>query len=110
MEKVIFTQLSIDDIRVLFREEITNAISELNQPSAAKHEVLNFKDGCKHIDLSESHVYKLTSTQQIPHAKRGKRIFFDKAELDNWLLSNKVKDQDQIDKEAAEYLSKKGRR
>ena len=28
-------------------------------------------------------MYKLTSGQQIPHMKRGKKIFFDKDEIDN---------------------------
>jgi len=34
----------------------------------------------------------LTSGQIIPHLKRGKKVFFDKDELDAWLRYNKVID------------------
>ena len=37
-------------------------------------------------------MYKLTSSQQIPHMKCGKKIFFDKDELDLWVRRNKIKD------------------
>jgi hypothetical protein len=37
-------------------------------------------------------MYKLTSGKIIPHSKRGKKVFFDKDELDKWLSRNKVTD------------------
>ena len=37
-------------------------------------------------------MYKLTSGQQIPHMKRGKKIFFDKDEIDAWIRHNKIID------------------
>ena len=37
-------------------------------------------------------MYKLTSGQKIPHLKRGKKVFFDKDELDAWMRQNKILD------------------
>jgi hypothetical protein len=37
-------------------------------------------------------MYKLTSSESIPHYKRGKKVFFDKDEIEDWLRYNKVKD------------------
>ena len=52
-------------------------------------EVLTFERACKHLDLSPSYLYKLTSEKRIPHYKpTGKRLYFSKAELDKWLMRN----------------------
>ncbi len=52
-------------------------------------EVLNFERACKHLDLSPSYLYKLTSAHLIPHYKpSGKRLYFSKAELNAWLMRN----------------------
>ena len=52
---------------------------------------LTFKEACMYLGISESLLYKLTSTHDIPHYKpRGKLLYFAKEELDNWLLQNKV--------------------
>lgn len=112
MQSGILTQYSDDDFRNLLKEVIREVIIEApqqNNPATLKP--LSFKEGCQYVALSESHVYKLTSQNLIPHSKRGKRIFFDASELDQWLLSNKVKTTRELDQEAADFLkSKKLRR
>ena len=71
--------------------------------------VLRFNEACKFLELSQSHLYKLTSTGTIPHYKpNGKKIYFNRAELEQWLLSNRVDSQDEIEQQAADYLIKKG--
>lgn len=81
----------------------------LNQNLLLK-EVLNFNEGCAYVDISESHMYKLTSTGVIPHSKpNGKRIYFKRSELDTWLLRNRITTKDEIESEAANYLIRKGR-
>ena len=64
---------------------------------------LTLKEGCKYIGYSKSYMYKLTSSQQIPHMKCGKKIFFDKDELDLWVRRNKIKDL----QSQAKYLTAK---
>ncbi len=73
-------------------------------------EVLNFKETCQYLELSESHLYKLTSSGTIPHYKpNGKKIYFNRPELDTWLLRNRTNSKEEIEQEAANYLVKKGR-
>lgn len=46
-------------------------------------------EACMYIGVSESMLYKLTSSKEIPHYKpRGKMVYFAKEELDEWLLQN----------------------
>ena len=51
--------------------------------------VFTFQEACMYIGVSESMLYKLTSSKEIPHYKpRGKMVYFAKEELDEWLLQN----------------------
>lgn len=82
----------------------------LETQQAMQKQVLNFNDACIYLELSQSHLYKLTSTGSIPHYKpNGKKLYFNRKELDNWLLRNRSNSIDEIEQEAANYLIKKGR-
>ena len=83
--------------------EKLNRIEELLNQQA--DEPLDLSEASKLTGLSQSFLYKLTSTNQIPHHKpRGKRIDFSKRELTKWLLQNPVKTQSEIDQQAADYV------
>jgi excisionase family DNA binding protein len=70
--------------------------------------VLNFDEAVELTGFSKSYLYKLTSQSQIPYYRpSGKRIYFDREELEVWLLSNKIKSEQEIEKEASNYLIKK---
>jgi len=95
----------------------TNIIEQLNriekllmEQQTMQKQVLNFKEACAYLELSQSHLYKLTSTNSVPHYKpNGKKIYFQREELDNWLLRNRMNPLDEIEQQAADYLIKKGR-
>lgn len=71
--------------------------------------VLSFSEACLYLELSQSHLYKMTSTGVIPHYKpNGKKIYFNRAELDQWLLRNRMDSQDEIEQQAADFLIRKG--
>ena len=42
--------------------------------------------------------------------KQGKRLYFRKEEIDNWINKGKVKTHQEISEEADSYLSRRGRR
>ena len=53
---------------------------------------LTIDETCNYTGYTKSYMYKLTSGKQIPHLKRGKKVFFDKDEIDAWIRYNKVID------------------
>lgn len=70
--------------------------------SLLQKEVLNFKEACLYLELSESHLYKLTSTRQIPHyCPNGKKLYFNRVELDQWLQRKRLSSTEDIDITAA---------
>jgi len=73
--------------------------------------VLNFQEASLYLEVSSSHLYKLTSKRAIPHfCPSGKKLYFKREELDLWLLRNKQLSTDEIEQQAETFLSKKGRK
>ena len=65
--------------------------------------VFTFQEACMYIGVSESMLYKLTASKEIPHYKpRGKMVYFAKEELDEWLLQNCEPTIDDANRMAAE--------
>lgn len=96
------------DINII---EKLNSIEKLIvEQQTMQKQVLNFNETCKYLELSQSHLYKLTSTGAIPHYKpNGKKIYFNRPELDQWLLRNKIDSLDEIEQQAANFLISKGK-
>lgn len=66
--------------------------------------VLNFKEAVVYTGLSASYLYKLTAERKIPHSKpAGKMLFFDRAELEAWLMRNRVPTAAEINDQAQAY-------
>jgi excisionase family DNA binding protein len=86
--------------------ERLNAIErKLEELAALNKDVLNFKEAARYLDVSHSHLYKLTYSKQIPHYKpRGKQVFFERKELDRWLLQNRQKTKAEIEQAAIDYV------
>lgn len=72
-------------------------------------EVLNLNQAAEYVSLSKSAIYKKTSERNIPHFKKGKKLYFKRSELDNWLTGMKISTKDEIDQAATDYIRKKGK-
>lgn len=73
--------------------------------------VLNFNEAAAYTSLSKSYLYKLTSSAGIPCYKpQGKQIYFNKQELDQWLLQNRKATANELESQAATFVTlQKGR-
>lgn len=73
--------------------------------------ILTFKEACEYTGLSASYLYKLTAARQIPHSKpSGKMVYFDRVELEAWLMGNRVATSTEIADKASAYCRKGGAR
>lgn len=67
--------------------------------------ILTLGETAVYLDMSESHIYKKTAQKKIPHFNPGgKRLFFRRDELDQWLLRNRQGTSEEISKRASNYL------
>ena len=84
--------------------QIENLIK--SQGNTTLDTVMSVEQLANYIDLSKSHIYKKTSTREIPHYKRGKKLYFSKQEIDKWILKNRIETTDEIDQLATDYRMK----
>lgn len=74
-------------------------------------EVLTSDEAAQYMGISKSYLYKLTMRGEIPHYKpMGKMCYFNRAELEQWLQSNRVSTGKEIDDKAQDYCMKGGRK
>lgn len=66
---------------------------------------LNLEDAALYTGLSTGHLYRLTSTRAIPHYKQSRKLYFSKAELDEWMRERRVATTSEIDSRASTYVA-----
>jgi excisionase family DNA binding protein len=73
----------------LFMQELLDIKRILHETKLQSKEVLTLKEAASFTGLSESYIYKLTSSKQIPHSNpRGKTLYFQRTALEEWMLKN----------------------
>ncbi len=96
----------MNDVKKIM-SEVKEVKSLIYNQGILKKEVLNFREACRYIDISASHLYKLTSQKRIPHfCPEGKRLFFNRLELNQWLQRNRQLSTAEIEQQASDYLIK----
>ena len=88
-------------------EKLNQIESKLDEQALLQKSVLNFSEATRYLAISPSHLYKLTSTRQIPHfCPQGKKLYFNRHELDEWLQRNRQTSQEETELQASNYLLK----
>jgi excisionase family DNA binding protein len=69
-------------------------------------EILSLNEAAKFLCASKSFIYKMTSQKLIPHyIPSGKKIYFKKSDLENWLLKNRIPPSSEFETNTECYLS-----
>lgn len=86
--------------------EINARLERIEGLLVANKSVLNMREATLLTGLSLSHLYKLTSTNGIPCYKpTGKAIYFNREELEAWMLRGRKATAEEIGAEAATYVA-----
>ncbi len=85
-------------------EEIKIIVSNQN---ILKKEFLTTDEASEYLRLSKSCLHKMTSKEEIPFYKPGgKKIYFKRSELDQWVYNGKVKSTQDEEHELTDYLGR----
>lgn len=87
-------------------KSIENAIEKLNTVSNTDDDFMNIEQVASFIGLSKATIYGLTHERSIPHFKTGKRLYFKKSDIVNWITSTKIRTKQELNERADNYLSK----
>lgn len=87
-------------------KSIDDRLRNLETLMLSQKTVLNFDEVAAYTGLSKSYLYKLTSTGGIPCYKpQGKHIYFNKIEIDQWLMQNKKATTNELESMAATFVT-----
>lgn len=103
MQNLVFTQLSVPEVRQLFREELQEFFKRQSTPQNTDDEIGGLELAEHITGLKRPTIYNLVSERQIPFSKKGKRLYFYKKDLLKWLEQGKRKTQTELAAEAGNY-------
>ena len=76
-------------IIIIMEDQIFQKLQDIEKAMSSQKNVLTFEEVCSYTGLSRSYLYKLTCLNRIPHSKPiGKILYFNRKELEKWLLQN----------------------
>jgi len=93
--------------------DVLKALAELkNLAVLGAKTALTTSDAVLLTGLSRSHIYRLCCYKQIPHYKSsgGKHTYFCKKELSDWMLSRRIKTDDELKSAAVAHVVTKPKR
>jgi excisionase family DNA binding protein len=67
--------------------------------------LMTAQQAADYLGLSVARIRTLTQKREIPHYKQGRRVSYDKAELDDWRRCRRVQTKDEITREAQSYVT-----
>ena len=89
----------------LYQEVVSLGLA-VTKSLAFSKESLDFNETASYINQSRSYLYKLTSQGLIPFYKpNGKKIYFKRSELDEWMLRNKSYSSDEIAEQVDNHMA-----
>ena len=84
-------EMQVKELTTVEPEVINERLKSIEETLYSTKDILNMKEVCQYLDISQSLLYKLTCSGEIPHFKpRGKMIFFEKKELIEWIKKSNL--------------------
>lgn len=103
---MVILQLNNEHLSDLIQDAVRKVIRETLQKAAPPEpeQLLTIQQAADLLNLSVSSIYGLTHRAVIPVCKRGKRLYFSKQELLDWIKNGRKKTAKEIDAEAERHL------
>lgn len=100
-----------DELKALLKECLEEVFEPFLKDLKPQRDLVDLNEISEYLKLSKSQLYKLTSRSEIPYRKFGKRLFFSKKELDEWILNSSTHHRTMEDRvnEHMIFLDKKRR-
>lgn len=90
-KRIELLEMQVKELTTVEPEVINERLKSIEEILYTTKDILNMKEVCQYLDISQSLLYKLTCSGEIPHFKpRGKMIFFEKKELIEWIKKSNL--------------------
>jgi len=81
-----------------------------NAPLPEADKLLTIQQAAEILHLSVPTIYGLVQRTEVPVCKRGKRLYFSKKELTDWIMSGRKKTISEIEAEVDSYIPARKKR
>jgi excisionase family DNA binding protein len=105
---MIIVQLDSEQLSNLIQSSVRKALKEsLPQTVEQLEQLLTVEQTAEFLNLSVPTIYSKVSKRELPVMKRGKRLYFSRTELLEYLKAGRKKSNAEIEAEAENYLQNK---
>ena len=106
MQAVTITQITPPELESLIESSLRKILSNqrTEQPQQETDQLFTIQQVADFLSLSVPTIYGLVSRSEIPCMKKGKRLYFSKYEITNWIKAGRKKTLAEIDAETDAYL------
>jgi excisionase family DNA binding protein len=106
METITFDQLPQAVSKLQDKlESIEQLLLQQQDQSPGQEEILTITQAAKFINLSVPTIYSKVCRKEIPVNKQGKRLYFYRSELTEWIKSGRKRTADEIRAESLQQLT-----
>ena len=101
MDRLILTQIPISELKQIIKEAIMEILKEnkLISDSDDFYKIMTLDEASNFLQLAKPTIYAKTSKRVIPFHKVGKKLYFKKADLLQWVESHRKKTVSEIKQE-----------
>ncbi|MFD0764466.1 helix-turn-helix domain-containing protein [Mucilaginibacter lutimaris] len=106
MEPFNFNELP-EVIRLLFEkvELIEKVVINLQPAETTDNDLLNVEEAADFLKISTASLYTKVSRKELPYSKPGKRLYFKRSELQEWISSAQYKTSASLSSDASGFRS-----
>jgi excisionase family DNA binding protein len=114
MDKKVFISLPIEDFQTVIIDCVNSCLENNKQEQTSTEQaeqLLTVQEAARLLHLTVPTIYSKHSKGELPNVcKRGKRLYFSKQSLIEWVKEGRKKSNAEIEQEAEAYLfnNKKG--
>ena len=77
-----------DELKALIKECLEEVFEPFLKDLRPERDLVDLNEITRYLNISKSHIYKLSSKNEIPYIKFRKRLFVSEKELDEWILNS----------------------
>lgn len=103
MGQAFLTSLNEEEFKLLLKQIIKEVLEERGGTDTTS-EILDAEQAADFLNMALPTLYEKTCRKLIPHFKQGKKLYFKRSELQEWIQAGKVKTQKEIEQEAENYV------
>jgi excisionase family DNA binding protein len=111
MDKITFEAMPEAMGKLLLKiENIERLLVEKGTERTHESRIFDIDEAAKFCSLSKATLYNKVSKLEIPHFKKGKRLYFSEDDLKNWIGEGRVKTQIELAADAEKYITNKSKK